>query len=318
MSCTSTWCMAVIDGQYRTMYGTTWSAAKAAAGGDSATFFVTMDLSCPTTTSCTLVGILGSGPADAGAKRWNGSSWSVRSHRRGPGTPIGPSTARSPRAVPGRRRPRAASTVGRVASWTSRTTFATRPGAASTSLDCGSTTSCLRRHRPLRQRARAGPAAASWPRSYPLGGSLVRARLCRLDLPGRGPGLECTCRVRKERHLGARPPQAHLRPVSCPRCCATSRRRCFSLASGSYLPWNGTSWSDYHVPAGRPWDLRSRGLPHHHVLPGRCTGQPRGALERQPVGQPRSRAAPRGHRRGTSTASARASAWRRQTARAPS
>ena len=245
LSCvTSTWCMAVVDGRYRTGYGTTWSAAKAAAGGDSATFFVTMDLSCPTTTSCTLVGILGSGPADAGAKRWNGSSWSERGLGAGLNTERAVDCASASQCLVVDERGRFHRWTG--SAWTSRTTFANTRGGF-TSLDCGSTTSCLATDDFGNVLEWAG--GTSWPRATLSEGrsfaDCAGSTCMAVDLG------EWTWRVRRSGTWG--PTQKGTYDPSTPPLCATSTR-CFSLSGDSYLQWNGTSWSDYH---SLPVDLGS-------------------------------------------------------------
>ncbi|HET7820467.1 MAG TPA: hypothetical protein VFL10_02995 [Ornithinibacter sp.] len=238
LSCvTSTWCLAVVDGRYRTGYGTTWSAPKPAAGPDNGTFFVTMDLSCPTTTSCTLVGILGSGPAEAGAKRWNGSSWTERGLGAALNTERAVDCASASQCLVVDERGRFNRWTG--SAWTARSTFANTRGGF-TSLDCTSATSCLATDDFGNVLQWAG--GTSWPRTTVSEGrsfaDCAGSTCMAVDLG------EWTWRVRKSGTWG--PTQKGTYTPSTPPLCATSTR-CFSLSGGNYLQWNGTSWSDYRA-----------------------------------------------------------------------
>jgi hypothetical protein len=255
LSCpTSTWCMAVVDGKYRTGYGTSWSAAKEAATTTGGPLFVTMDLSCPTKTSCTLVGIGGSAQG-AGALRWNGSSWSLRDIGAGWNTERSVDCASAAACTTVDDRGRFTRWTG--SSWTPRTTFAASRGGFS-GLDCLTASNCVATDR--YGNALEWSGGSSWPRRY------VSEGLANVDCAGSTcmtvDHLEGTWRARKGGTWGATTPMSGGNYLSEAVLCATSSR-CFSLAFDAFSTWNGSRWSS--EPSAMPVDL---GDPY--VIDGDC------------------------------------------------
>ena len=240
LSCvSSTWCMTVVEGRYRTGYGTTWSAARDAATIQNFSLFVTMDLSCASTTSCTLVGVGGAAPSDANALRWNGSSWSIAGLGAGLNTQRAVDCAAVSQCMVVDERGRFTRWTG--SAWTARTTFANARGGFS-SLDCVSATSCLATDDYGNALSWAG--GATWPRvSISEGRSYAdcTGSTCMTVDVG-----EMTWRVRRSGTWGPMTRNV-ITPFTAPMC-ATSTR-CFALDSNSYLQWTGAGdWGpDYRA-----------------------------------------------------------------------
>lgn len=238
LSCVSaTWCLAVVDGQYRTGYGTSWSSAKAASTSTGAPLFVTMDLSCPTQTSCTLVGV-GGGAEGAGALRWNGSTWSLTNIGAGLNTDRAVDCASSSACMVVDVRGRFTRWAG--SSWTSRATF-TSSGGGFNSLDCTSASTCLATD--WYGNALEWSGGSTWPRTnISEGGSwadCAGSTCMTVDL------REWTWRTRSDGTWGAthRDGRTPVTPPLCP-----SSTRCFSLSGDGYLQWDGRQWStDYRA-----------------------------------------------------------------------
>jgi hypothetical protein len=251
LSCvTSTWCMVVVDGKYRTGYGTTWSAPKEASTATGAPLFVTMDLSCPTTTSCTLVGIGGSA-SGAGALRWNGTSWSLRTIGAGWNTERAVDCASASACMVVDDRGRFTRWSG--SSWTSRTTFAASRGGVN-GLDCLSASNCIATD--WYGNALEWAGGSSWSRKYVSEGE------SHVDCAGSTcltvDRLEGTWRARKSGTWGSTTPMAGDNFLSEAVLCASSSR-CFSLAFDAYSTWNGSRWSDQSpmpVDLGDPYVIR--------------------------------------------------------------